>query len=486
MAREFISSELTETYFADLGDEIFVTATGSILTDDDRGIFSRSYDDFNVDVTVHGVIDAAVVGVDLTGAFDGLGPSVSTVLVGQTGAISGQAGVVIDSDYEYDIRVAGHVSGSFSGIDAYAHSGQIHVSGVVEAASTRAIYFGLPAVASLDDPQPEGGLHSLTNTGIIRSTEGGAAFFTSGDLAFEVLNTGRIEGIGGIVASGSASAEIQNFGQISSDYVAIELSDMQTSAMILNRGTVTGEYRSLEASDSDVEVVNSGVISGEVFANSGHLTLHNTGSIRVTSGAAITTDFGELDLYNSGGIHGNVLAQFGGHIVNAGVIYGNVRLAYEAGTYHGRGTGYVTGEVFGAEGDDVLIGGDRSDRLRGGKENDRLVGNGGRDDLQGGSGDDRLNGGAGADRIDGGFGDDLLAGGSGADVFVFQAQSGADRVRDFVQGIDLMEIEGQTGGFGSLIIQNHGDDLEITYGGGTITLVDQADLVLSAADFDFV
>jgi hypothetical protein len=97
------------------------------------------------------------------------------------------------------------------------------------------------------------------------------------------------------------------------------------------------------------------------------------------------------------------------------------------------------------------MGGEGNDRLDGTKLDDRLYGLAGDDTIRTGAGDDllvggfgndRLNGGAGKDKLDGGRGDDILRGGAGADVFIFEKDHGRDKVRDFKDGIDKLQIEG--------------------------------------------
>ncbi|MBY5934693.1 calcium-binding protein [Tateyamaria omphalii] len=94
----------------------------------------------------------------------------------------------------------------------------------------------------------------------------------------------------------------------------------------------------------------------------------------------------------------------------------------------------------GDAGDDVLNGGINNDILNGGDGNDTLNAGNGTDDLNGGAGDDRLEGNAGSDRLDGGTGNDVLRGGIGADTFIFDAGSGDDRVADFQNNIDTVEL----------------------------------------------
>jgi Ca2+-binding RTX toxin-like protein len=112
--------------------------------------------------------------------------------------------------------------------------------------------------------------------------------------------------------------------------------------------------------------------------------------------------------------------------------------------------------LYGGRGDDTLIGGGGDDRLRGNLGNDALQGEGGDDDLRGGGGNDVLEGGSGADyllgengkdRLEGGAGNDVLFGGFGGgvldgqrDTFVFAPGGGTDRVRDFEDGLDQIDL----------------------------------------------
>ena len=114
--------------------------------------------------------------------------------------------------------------------------------------------------------------------------------------------------------------------------------------------------------------------------------------------------------------------------------------------------------LFGNDGADLLRGGPGRDRLEGGAGADRLRGEGGADRLfggrgaddlrggegadliRGGPGDDALRGGPGADTLAGGPGDDRLWGGRGADLFVFGPADGTDRVKDWEDGLDRIEL----------------------------------------------
>lgn len=155
-------------------------------------------------------------------------------------------------------------------------------------------------------------------------------------------------------------------------------------------------------------------------------------------------------------------------------------------------------QIDGGDGADQVKGGSGADRLIGGAGDDRITGNAGRDHIFGGQGDDQIDGGvgrdlihggSGADRMDGGGDNDRFWGGDGADTFVFGANFGFDRIYDFADGIDLIDLSGiaSVTGFEDLephLTQTHRHSV-ITLAEGTLVLnkTDLADL--SAADFIF-
>ena len=96
-------------------------------------------------------------------------------------------------------------------------------------------------------------------------------------------------------------------------------------------------------------------------------------------------------------------------------------------------------------GADWMRGRGGDDTLYGLEGNDKLIGGAGADVLYGGEGNDKLKGGNGNDTLVGGAGKDALIGGAGADTFVFLAASdsaagAADRIKDFEQGVDLIDF----------------------------------------------
>jgi Ca2+-binding RTX toxin-like protein len=145
-------------------------------------------------------------------------------------------------------------------------------------------------------------------------------------------------------------------------------------------------------------------------------------------------------------------------------------------------TGATTGMIFGlGAGNDVAIGGSGNDTVYAGAGNDLMLGGAGDDALIGGNGNDTLNGGAG---------NDFLLGGVGADVFVFATGFGNDVIRDFTDGIDMIDFRAHTGigSLSDLVIQQSGVNTIITLaatGPDQITLTNADAINLTAEDFIF-
>ncbi|MCA8883405.1 MAG: hypothetical protein KDA50_06620 [Rhodobacteraceae bacterium] len=135
-----------------------------------------------------------------------------------------------------------------------------------------------------------------------------------------------------------------------------------------------------------------------------------------------------------------------------------------------------------------LIGTDLSDILVGSAVANTLRGGNGDDELHGGGGDDTLLGGLGADRIFGGRGNDDLRGGGTdqmADTFVFADGAGTDRIFDWEDGFDLLDVTGITGvsDFADVSVdQSSGTHTVITAGAETIILEGFLGIV-DASDF---
>lgn len=176
-----------------------------------------------------------------------------------------------------------------------------------------------------------------------------------------------------------------------------------------------------------------------IFGGAGNDTVNSTTQAGVNRGAGNDTFVAENndgnDTYNGGdGVDTYDLRRVTGSVT--------VNLADTTnGATGAAGTDSLTGieNVIGGRGNDTLLGDGAANLLRG------HVGN---DSISGGGGNDSLFGDAGNDTIDGGAGRDTLTGGAGADRFVFDDDdtgtgvNGRDVITDFVQGQDVIDIDG--------------------------------------------
>jgi serralysin len=133
-----------------------------------------------------------------------------------------------------------------------------------------------------------------------------------------------------------------------------------------------------------------------------------------------------------------------------------------------------------------------NDKLYGRSGNDKLYGGTGADRLFGETGNDRLYGGDGKDILTGGAGSDILSGGANADTFRFTGKWGADKVSDFRDGIDRIDLRGNGLSFRELsITRGNGDsdgkmdDVIIKADGQSIALLNVKASLIGASDFLF-
>ena len=119
--------------------------------------------------------------------------------------------------------------------------------------------------------------------------------------------------------------------------------------------------------------------------------------------------------------------------------------------------------ISGNSGDDSLYGGQGNDLLDGNADNDILFGDEGDDTLDGGGGNDSLVGGRGNDLLLGEQGNDTLTGGEGSDRFVLVEGYGIDTITDFVNGEDLIILDGGLR-FEQLIIESVNDQTVVKLG----------------------
>ena len=135
--------------------------------------------------------------------------------------------------------------------------------------------------------------------------------------------------------------------------------------------------------------------------------------------------------------------------------------------------------IDGGAGNDRLFAGTGSDVLNGGTGNDTLSGQSGFNRLNGDAGNDLILGGTDQDFINGGAGNDIMSGGMGTDRFIFEAAHGTDRINDFEDGTDLIDLSALGIAFADLTLVQTSLNVEIDTGEGII-IVNNA----MVADFD--
>ena len=181
---------------------------------------------------------------------------------------------------------------------------------------------------------------------------------------------------------------------------------------------------------------------------------------------------------------------------------GGYSLALSAGnykvTFSGGGYSSVTKQVTVGSSNVKL---DLIDPAKGTSGNDTIYGTtaantikglGGNDTLSGRAGNDKLYGGTGRDILGGENGNDFLSGGTGADTFRFKGKWGADKVTDFTNGIDRIDLRGNGLSFRELsVAKGNGDsdgvidDVIIKADGQSIALLNVKASLIGASDFLF-
>lgn len=137
----------------------------------------------------------------------------------------------------------------------------------------------------------------------------------------------------------------------------------------------------------------------------------------------------------------------------------------------------------GTERADRLVGCADDEILQGLSGDDVLLGRNGKDQLIGATGEDRLEGGNGDDLINGGRGHDVLLGGKGRDTFVLLGNNNGDRIRDFQNGLDRLDLPDRIP-FSNVSILPQGRNTLIQAGNNEIAvLVGVSADQITAADF---
>jgi Ca2+-binding RTX toxin-like protein len=157
--------------------------------------------------------------------------------------------------------------------------------------------------------------------------------------------------------------------------------------------------------------------------------------------------------------------------------------------------------ITGTKAANKLIGTSRADTINGLGGNDQIQGQSGNDRLDGGTGNDRINGGAGndvlhgrsgRDALNGGLNNDKLYGGANADTFIFRGKWGYDRVMDFQNGADKLDLRANGLSFTKIAISTADadkdgryDDVVIKAGNQSIGILNTKIIAIDQGDFLF-
>ena len=306
-----------------------------------------------------------------------------------------------------DVNRGGVIDGSFNGVN-FANGGEsrgILTNRGLITSESRAVNLG-------------GRFNRVDNSGRIVTTANprdGVVYSDQTAQAFTIENrSGGLIDVGrgnqgdaiSLELNANVTGEIVNAGHVQGRGAVSSITNSQSSAIRLYWGNQTGASRS--------------VFNGNI-ENSGQLASEQGATVLIEDQTELNGEINNSGRIQGGSYDGGRLAidsrDAEGSLVvnNTGRINGDVLLTAGDDTYEGS-HGRIRGTVFG---------GDGSDRLLGGNRNETLIG---------GSGDDILNGGRGRNVLEGGTGSDTLIGGKGRNIFVF----GSDLLQDSVADIDTV------------------------------------------------
>jgi Ca2+-binding RTX toxin-like protein len=287
---------------------------------------------------------------------------------------------------------------------------------------------------------------TLNNSGLIMAVSGGPA--TIGPVVYESFEVGVVSTQGGL--------RINNSGTIDASFAIVSAGVLR----LTNTGVIVGDVVGLgQAFIIGDEVVNSGVIFGDVFLGDTTDTFDGAlgeqdGSVFMgggddfaAGGAGIDELFGEsgFDTLVGGGGDDYLVGGSGADSLSGGA-------GFDMASYADALSGVIadlstpslnTGDAAG----DVYT---SIEDLQGSSFADRLTGNGSGNLLQGLAGDDVLTGGLGDDFLIGGAGSDTLVGGVGNDAAYFGgARSGFVVRAGYTGGALTFVVSDATGGDGT-------------------------------------
>lgn len=313
----------------------------------------------------------------------------------------------------------------------------------------------------------------------------------------EVTETGLIAGATGVMAMGD-NLKVINDGTITGDSIALDIDGR--NYFVRNSGLITAS----DATDKAI-LIDTSFANGKIINEQGGTI---DGIVQAVSGGAVTfINKGVIADVPSASIEVYLSAN-DDHFVNRGTLNGAAFLG-DGNDIADLRNGFTKGVVAGEAGNDTFIvnkndgqpyeyAGQGIDTLKTsvnftatqagemerfvaiGKSNITIIAN----DL-----DNKVTGNKGKNFLDGTGGDDDLRGRGGADIFNFGTGDDSDRIMDFENGRDVINVASWTNvnDFADIqaIASKVGKDIVLTLGNDDLTLRDTKMSELDAFDFIF-
>jgi Ca2+-binding RTX toxin-like protein len=298
--------------------------------------------------------------------------------------------------------------------------------------------------------------HSVFNEGSLTSTDTSAVVYGDGD-DFSLTNSGAISGVSTGVQFGGGGGLLVNRGTIDASIAVVNQSETGSTSRIVNHGTIHGTQTAINSGDGNDTLINIGTINGSVYLGYGD------------------------DIFRNKGGEASGLVQ--GGLGNDTFILDRTDLVIEEGANWGFDT--VKSSV------DWVLGANFEMLILTGKADRAATGNSLSNFINGNRGDNVISGGAGQDYIAGMGGNDRLTGGADADTFHFILHGGTDRITDFQNGFDKINLSAfnEVIDFADLIAHHisvrNGDDLLIQLGDDRIIIENTPLDTLSDTSFIF-
>lgn len=306
-------------------------------------------------------------------------PDVRVVTTANPGAVPPEllAALAVYLSVDASVTILGHVSSVGVGL-------RIGVVGASDVVATRVLIGQEGEVLSYDRDlggiMDDGFGSQIRNYGLIAGPRFGMVLDNGGTtFTTRVINHGTIDGGDvGILGGGDLNklVTIRNYGTITGETEAINLSTNGRAIVLRNDGTLLGDVRL--GTGADTYDGRGGRVEGTVFGNNGDDVFRPGAEEEVLNGG------NGIDTLNFAGNRAVSVSLLNDR-PNTGPALNDTYIAIE--------------NVIGSNGADTIVGNDVGNALTGGAGNDVVVGNGGNDVINGQAGRDTVTGGAGSDQF---------------------------------------------------------------------------------------